>query len=62
MKIFFTKRAEIDFITIKKFIEIKWGIRVSEAFETKTFDFLDLLEDFPEMGSLEVKEKNIRGF
>ena len=38
------------------------GERVAEAFEQKMMDFLDLLADFPEIGVLEVIEKQIRGF
>ena len=33
-----------------------------DAFEQKTIDFLDLLEQFPEAGTLEVPEKQIRSF
>ena len=35
---------------------------MAEAFEQKMVDFLDLLEDFPEIGVVEVIEKQIRGF
>jgi len=31
-------------------------------FVCTVFDFLDILAEFPEIGSLENKEKNIRGF
>lgn len=27
-----------------------------------TYDFLDILENFPEIGTMELPEKNIRGF
>jgi plasmid stabilization system protein ParE len=62
MKIFLTKRAEKNFRSIKEYIVNEWGERVAEAFEAKTADFLDLLEDFPELGVIEVVEKQIRGF
>jgi plasmid stabilization system protein ParE len=62
MKIFFTKRAEKNFRSIKEYIVNEWGERVADAFEAKTVDFLDLLEDFPELGVIEVAEKQIRGF
>jgi len=62
VRISLTKRAEKNFRSIKNYIVKEWGKRVAEAFEQKTIDFLDLLEDFPEMGTIEVSEKQIRGF
>lgn len=62
MKVFLTKRATQRFYSIKDHIAEEWGERVANAFEQKTSDFLDLLESFPEMGSVEVPIKQIRGF
>lgn len=49
MKISLTKRAEKNYRSIKEYIANEWGEPVSDAFEQKTVDFLDLLEDFPEL-------------
>lgn len=57
MRISLTKRAERNYRSIKDYITIEWGEGVTEAFEQKTVDFLDLLEDFPEIGVVEVPEK-----
>lgn len=57
-----SRRAEKSFRTIKDFIERKWGESVANAFEQKIIDFLDLLEIFPEIGTLEIAEKRIYGF
>lgn len=62
MKILLTKRAANRFRSIKEYIAGEWGELVADAFEQKTIDFLDLLESFPEMGSIEVPTKQIRGF
>lgn len=62
MRIFLTKRAEKSFNSIKEYIIKGWGEPVAESFEQKTIDFLDLLKDFPEIGIVEVKEKQIRAF
>lgn len=62
MKISLTKRAERNFNSIKRYIAKEWGERVAEVFEQKTVDFFDLLIDFPEIGTVEVSEKQIRGF
>jgi plasmid stabilization system protein ParE len=62
MRITLSKRATKSFLSIKNYIEGKWGGLVASAFEQKVIDFLDLLELFPEMGVIEVREKNIYGF
>ena len=62
MKVFLTKRAEKSYLTIKQYIVHEWGERVAEVFEQRLIDFLDLLENFPEMGVVGVPEKQIRGF
>lgn len=62
MRIFLTKRADKNYHSIKDHIINEWGERVAEAFEQKTVDFLDLLEDFPELGVIEVPDKQIRAF
>lgn len=62
MRISLTKRAEKNYHSIKDYIIKEWGERVAEAFEQKTADFLDLIEDFPEIGTVEIAEKQIRGF
>ncbi|MBK8550018.1 MAG: type II toxin-antitoxin system RelE/ParE family toxin [Ignavibacteria bacterium] len=61
MKISFTKRGEKSYNLIKEYIRTEWGYKLEEAFEQKTKDFLDLLKNFPLMGSIEVKDKQIRG-
>lgn len=62
MKISFTKRAQKNYNSIKIYLSEEWGLKTAEAFEEKTVDFLDILKEFPEMGSMELPEKNIRGF
>ncbi len=62
MIICLTTRAEKNYHKIKNRILIEFGEKVAEAFEEKVAAFLDLLEDFPQMGSVEVEAKQIRGF
>ena len=62
MKAALTKRAEKNYRSIKEYIIQEWGEKVGEAFEQKVIDFLDLLEDFPEIGTLELMDKMIYGF
>jgi plasmid stabilization system protein ParE len=62
MKIFFTRRAKKNYHSNKERLCQRWGEKVGLAFEEKTIQFLDLLENFPELGSVELEEKQIRGF
>ena len=62
MRILFTKRAAQNYISIKKNLSEEWGDNTVEAFDQKTIDFLDLLSEFPKMGTIELPEKEIRGF
>ena len=62
MRISFTKRAQNNYKSIKIYLSDEWGEKSAEAFEQKTIDFFDLLKEFPEMGSIEFPEKQIRGF
>lgn len=59
---FFTKRASENYNSIKEYISNKFGVLVAGTFESKLIDFLELLKNFPELGSLEIEKKNIRGF
>jgi plasmid stabilization system protein ParE len=62
MKILLTRRAKKAYTAIIDFITKEWSETVAAAFEQKTIDFFDLLEDFPEIGTVEVNDKQIRGF
>lgn len=62
MKILVSKRANQDFLRILKYLEYNWGLGSLEKFKSTTNDFLDILESFPEIGAMELSEKDIRGF
>ena len=62
MKIRVTKRANHDFLRIQDYLLTHWGDSSVLKFKNQMNDFLDILEIFPEIGTLEVPEKNIRGF
>ena len=62
LNIFWTKRAEKSFEQILDYLEKEWGEKVTKAFVKKVYGFLDILSEFPEIGSIENKEKGIRGF
>ena len=62
LNIFWTKHAEKSFEQILDYLEKEWGEKVSKAFAKKVYGFLEILSEFPEIGSIENKEKGIRGF
>lgn len=57
-----TKRAEKKIDKIIEYLLIEWNEQVTETFVKRVYDFIDTLTDFPEIGTIENKEKAIRAF
>ena len=57
-----SKQADKNYDKIIGYLLEEWGENVTKAFVKRTFEFLDLLVDFPEIGSVENTDKQIRGF
>ena len=62
LSINWTKRADKKFDKILEYLLLEWGESVTKNFVKKTYDFLDVLSEFPEIGTVENVEKGIRGF
>jgi len=62
LEIRWTTRADIKLDQLIIYLESEWGESVVKAFMTKLYDFLEILSEFPEIGSMQYPEKNIRGF
>ena len=62
LEIEWSKRADNSFDRISDFLQAEWGDQVVKTFVKKTYDFLEILAEFPEIGSMQVKERGIRGF
>jgi plasmid stabilization system protein ParE len=62
LEIYWTKRASKTFDKIQEYLIEEWGENVTRAFVRKVFDTLDILSEFPEVGTIENEEKAIRGF
>ena len=62
LEVYWSKRADKKFYQIHEFLLNEWGENVARAFTRKVYDFLDILSEFPEIGTIENKEKGIRGF
>jgi plasmid stabilization system protein ParE len=61
-KIIWTKRADGSFSKILDYLIQEWGQKVTEAFIQRTYNFLDILTELPEMGAIQNAGRNIRGF
>ena len=55
-------RADIKLDQLIIYLETEWGENVVKAFMRKLYDFLEILSEFPEIGSMQYQEKQIRGF
>jgi plasmid stabilization system protein ParE len=62
MRIAWTKKAQKRMGEILDYIQLEFGDNARETFRAKTKDFTRLLSEFPEIGTLEIKERNLRGF
>ena len=62
MKVVWTKTAERRLQEILDYIQQEFGDNPKQQFRSRAMDFTMLLPEFPEMGTLEVTTKNLRGF
>ena len=62
LKIQWSKPADKKFDRIIEYLMVSWNVRVTKSFVKKVFDLIDTLAEFPEIGTIENKEKGIRGF
>ena len=57
-----TRTADKKFASIIEHLDKEWGEITVRKFVKKVDNFLEILSQFPEIGSTENSEKNIRGF
>jgi plasmid stabilization system protein ParE len=62
LEIHWSKRADQKFDKIIQYLENEWGEKVTTTFVNKVYDFLDNLSMLPNLGTIENKQHNIRGF
>ena len=62
LKIYWSKQADERFDSIIAYLEEQWGEHTASVFVKKVYEFLDILSEFPEIGSIENRDLNIRGF
>ena len=62
LSIRWTTKADIKLDQLIIYLKSEWGESVVKAFMRKLYDFLEILSEFPEIGSMQYPEKRIRGF
>ena len=62
LTVYWTKRADKKLSSITDYLNREWGEVVVKNFVKILDEFLDILSEFPEIGSIENPHKNIRGF
>ena len=62
VEIRWSKKADDRFDQVLKYLQAEWGEKVTSAFVKKVFEFLEILSEFPEIGTVENRTKSIRGF
>ncbi len=62
LKIVWSKKADKKFDKILDYLQLKWSKKATSNFVKKVYNFLDILSEFPEIGTIENREKEIRGF
>jgi plasmid stabilization system protein ParE len=62
LEIVWTSRAQRKFDNILLYLQEEWGEQATRNFVRKVYRFLELLAEYPGLGTLENEEKKIRGF
>jgi plasmid stabilization system protein ParE len=62
LKILWSKQADRKFDKILEYLSGEYGERVTRNFVKKVYNFLEILSEYPEIGTIENEEKGIRGF
>ena len=62
LNIFWSKHADKSFDSIITWLQSNWGEHSVSLFVKKAYEFLEIISEFPEIGSLENTDLNIRGF
>jgi plasmid stabilization system protein ParE len=61
-KIVWTKPATLKLKNVVSYLERDWGSFVAQNFLKRTNDIIELLSEYPFLGTMENPKKNIRGF
>ena len=60
--IVWNNRASIQFNAIIEYLEKEWGEKVTKNFVIRAYQIIEILAQYPEIGTLENPDKRIRAF
>lgn len=60
--IHWTRRADHKFDQILQYLLKEWGEGGTQTFVKQVYEFLNIIVEFPEIGTIENRDKEIRGF
>jgi plasmid stabilization system protein ParE len=61
LRVQWTKRADKKFDKIIDYLLVEWNEKVAKSFVKNVYDLIEILAEYPEIGTLENEEKEIRG-
>lgn len=61
-QIVWNKRASKQVAELQNYLQREFGEKTAQTFTYRIFKFLELLSKYPQIGTLENPEKDIRGF
>jgi plasmid stabilization system protein ParE len=56
------RKANNQFNAIINYLQKNWNDKVTKSFVEKAYQIIEILREYPEMGTIENYEKQIRGF
>ena len=62
IEIYWSKQADKKFDTILEYLELEWGTSRVKIFVKKVYDFMDTHKEYPDIGTIENEDLNIRGY
>ena len=62
LEIVWSKKADRTFDGILEYLSSEWGENSTKVFVKKVYAFFDILVEFPKIGTVENREREIRGF
>lgn len=62
LEIKWSVKADFSLDELIEYLELEWSEKVVHGFMQKLYDFLDVLQEFPEIGSMQYPQRDIRGF
>ncbi len=62
LKITWSKQADKKFDKIISYLLSEWGEMTTQYLIRRVYHLLDVLSEYPKLGTIENKEKEIRGF